>query len=336
MGLTQSTNIFVIARERGWDWHEMLDLSVNTNPLGPAPGVRAAIERALDRIGYYPDPRPILLVERLAHLWELEPDHILMGNGATEMIHFTARMWMRETATLAVPTYTEYLRAHPMARHVPWNEPGTWAEDAFMIVAQPNPYTGQLIAWKRLRQFLLRTHNPVLVDETQIEFCDEPSVLPLVGQRPSLFVLRSMSNFYALPGLRVGMLAGDPANMASLREKREPWQVNALAKAAALAALDDVEHAERSRSLIYEERKWMWSELQRIPAITPVRSEANFFLIYLTSGAGELCRWFLDRKVILLNCGGVPGIEGDAIRLAVRTRPENERVVGLLREYFCG
>ncbi len=336
MGLTQATNIFVIARERGWDWREILDLSVNINPLGVPPGVRPAIERVLDRIGHYPDPRPLLLVERLAQLWDLQPDHILMGNGATELIHFTARIWMGETATLAVPAYTEFLRAHPMARQVSWNDPGDWADEGLMILAQPNPYTGQLIAPDRLRQYLLRTRHPVLVDETQIEFCDEASLLPLVKQRPNLFVLRSMSNFYALPGLRIGMLAGDPANMASLRDKREPWQVNLLAKAAALAALEDADYADRSRALIREERQWIWSALKKIPAITPVCSQANFFLVYLPGGAGDLCRWFLERKVILLNCSGVAGIEGEAVRLAVRTRPENERVIGLLREYFCG
>jgi threonine-phosphate decarboxylase len=336
MEITHGGNIFAVAREKDWDWREVLDLSESINPLGPAPGVRQSLLNELDRIGHYPEQTPHLLVEKLAQRWQMEPEQILLGNGATELIHFTARMWSKETATLAVPVFSEFHRAHPVANKVPWNEPEDWPERGLMIFTQPNSPIGQTVAEERLKQYLRGTANPVIVDESFIEFTDAKSMMPLIGVRPNLFVLRSMTKFYALPGLRVGALVGDAENLEALRVKREPWQINVLAEAAALASLDDIDYAARTRELVAEEREWMWARLSKVPTITPIRTEANFMLIYLASGAEDLVNFLARQKVLVRNCTGWPGIEGEAIRIAIRQRPDNERFVALLRRYMTG
>ncbi len=329
-------SIFKVARDRRWNWREILDLSGGVNPLGPAPGVLEAISDALDQIRHYPEAEPARLVETLARRWQVAPDQILLGNGATELIHFTARLWKKEAATLATPAAREFHRAHPLANQVAWNEPHRWTKSGLMIFAQPNSVIGQAIAFERIKTYLLETNHPVIIDESFIEFTDSPSAISLIGRRPNLFVLRSLSQFYALPGMRVGALVGDAPNLDALRRKREPWQVNILAEVAALESLADLEYAARTRELVAEQREWMGGALRKIPTITPVRSEASFTLIYLTSGAADLCRWLLDQKVLVCDCTGWPGIEGDAVRIGLGTPDVNERVFTLLRHYITG
>jgi threonine-phosphate decarboxylase len=318
------------------DWREVLDLRLPTNPLGPAPGVRAAIKRAIDWITHYPERFPRRLRETMAGTWNVRPDQILLGNGSAELIYFLARAWLREASTVAVPARPEYFRAHPHAKKVDWHAPEAWPNQGLLILSQPNSVTGLALSFERMRKALLATNNPVLIDECFIEFTDLAPSLGLINERPNLFVLRSMSNFYALPGLRVGALVGAAGAIASLLEQREPWQTNVVAEAAALAALDDKEHSLHSKQVVSEEREWFWAQLRSLPSLSPIRGEANFFLIHMAGGAADLCEWFSRKKVILENCTGWPGIDGDAIRVAIRTRPENERILALLREYICG
>jgi threonine-phosphate decarboxylase len=326
--------IFQIARKRGWDWREILDLSTNVNPLGPAPGVRGAIEQAIERIVHYPERSPLLLAERLAALWKVKPAQILLGNGATELIYFLARLWPFETVTLAAPTFPEFHQAYPAGAQVAWSSPRQWPRRGLLVLTQPNSLTGQTIAFERLSRWLIETNHPVLIEESFLDFTDVPSAMTLLAGRPNLFVLRSMSKFYGLPGLRIGALVGREDAISKLAERREPWQVGVLAEAAALASLSDPAYAERSRAFVAGEREWLWGQLHQFPTLTPIRGEANFYLVYLASGAADLCRWFLDRKVILRNCTGLPGLDGEAVRFAIRTRPENERVIAMLKEYL--
>ena len=87
--------------------------------------------------------------------------------------------------------------------------------------------------------------------------------------------------------------------------------------------------------LIARERLWLWKRLWKLPGVKPAHTVANFFLLYLDRPSADLCRFFLSRKVILRDCTGWPGIEGQAVRFAIRTREENERTIGLLEEFLC-
>jgi threonine-phosphate decarboxylase len=321
MNITHGGNLFAIARERGWNWRDVIDLSASINPLGPPAGVRPAIEDALDRIVHYPERHPGLLAERLGDLWNVDPACILLGNGATDLLHFYARV-VPQAATLIVPTFSEFHRAYPDARLVCWNDPQSWEGEDLLIMTRPNNPLGFVPS-------VPERDRPLLIDESFLDFTDADSV---IGTRPNVLVLRSLTKFYALPGLRIGALVGD---VAHLRKLREPWQVNVLAEAAALVAMEDRDYAERSRTLISTERAWIWDRLRSLPRIRPVPGCANYALVY-HHGTGALCRWFLERKILLRDQTGTPGIDGECFRFAVRTRPENERFLTLLREYLCG
>ena len=234
------------AHARGWDWKDVLDCSANINPLGPAPGVREAICQVMDRIPHYPSPEPFLLCELLSEQWGVPAESILAGNGATELLHFFARTQPAGPVTLVVPTFSEFHRAFPAAVYVRWDEFERWPTSGLLALTTPNNPTGKL-ARAGLEDWLLRTSHPVMVDESFLDFTDSPSVMRLLPERPRLFILRSLTKFHAIPGLRVGALVGGIDEIAPLRRFREPWQVNVLAEAAAVASLQDREYATRSR-----------------------------------------------------------------------------------------
>jgi threonine-phosphate decarboxylase len=321
-------NIFEISRERGWDWHDVADFSASINPLGPAPGVEPAIQAAMDRIRHYPEREPARLVRALAWLWHVEEQQILLGNGATELLHFHARVEPHDLVTLAMPVFSEFQRAYPQARCIPAANPETWPRDGLLVLTQPNNPTGYILDPHALERWLLDTTNPVMIDESFLEFTGLPSTSRLLQRRPELYVLRSLTKFYALPGLRVGALLAAQDTIARWRPRREPWQVNVLAEEAALAAIADEEHARRSLEFIAAERAWLVGELAALAGVHTNPSHANFLFLCLDYPSHELYRHMLERRILIRECDG-------GVRVAIRTRPENERLIAAWREFRC-
>lgn len=335
MTITHGGNIFAVARDRGWDWRSVLDLSASINPLGPAPGVLPALEHAIERIAHYPSQRPGDLEAALAAAWRVDPSQVMAGGGATELLHFVARSGWNGPTALATPVWSEFYRVFPHALRVSLDQVETWPQRGLLVLSQPVNPTGEAIPVELLRRAIAGREGPVLIDESFIEFTRLESAVWWTDHHPNLLVLRSLSKFHALPGLRVGALVGSREWMARLERRREPWQVNALAEAAALAALADHEHATRTRDYVEAERQWLLDQLDGLDGLKLTPGAANFLFAETTRPAAEVCDWFLDRRILLRNCTGLPGVPGQAIRFAVRTRAENERFLAAAREFFC-
>lgn len=335
MIVTHGGNVLAVARAHGWDWREILDLSASINPLGPSPAVRPAIEAALDRIALYPDPLPEQLSAVLAEAWGVDPDQVLVGAGGAELIHFLARAGWSGPATLAVPVWAEFYRAFPHALRVRADEPERWPQRGLLVLSQPGNPTGLPLPGDTVKRTVASREGPVLVDESFIDFTRLESAAGWVQDHSNVLVLRSLSKFHALPGLRVGALVGSQEWIRRLQRKREPWRVGTLAEAAALAALRDASHSERTRRVVEEERAWLLEALAQLDGLRVLPGEANFLLAHTDRPAAEVCDWFLERKILLRNCSRLPGVDGEAVRFAVRTRPENERFLAAAREFFC-
>jgi threonine-phosphate decarboxylase len=313
-------DLFGVARRRGWDWRDVLDFSASINPLGPSRLAGDAIRRAMDRIAHYPEQRAVRLERVLGDLWNVDPECILTGNGATELIHFLAQVERRDNAVLAVPTFSEFLRVYPGARQVDWCDPASWPEDGFLILTNPNNPLGLFHE--------LDPGRPMLVDESFLEFSGRESLAGRVHDE--LIVVRSLTKFYALPGLRIGAVVADPCRIRRWRELRPPWQVNVLAEEASIAALSDHEHTRRSREYVTTERAWLSDALARLPGLRPRPSCVNYLAVDCGCDADALCSRALDHKVLLRQVGH------RQIRIAVRTHEENERLIAVLEECLCG
>ena len=333
MGITHGGNLFAIAREHGWDWREVLDASASINPLGPSASVGPAICAALDRIAHYPEPDALLLIQSLAQTWNITEDQVLAGNGATELISFLARV-MPETkqATLALPVFSEFHRLFRNARTADLQRPETWPQRGLLVLTRPANPTAWTLPLDFLQQRLAASNDPILIDESFLDFSEHASAATLLHRHPQLIILRSLTKLYALPGLRIGALLATAERISLWKQQREPWQVNAFAEAAALAALADLKHAALSREFIVAERDWLQKQIRILPAATPHESDANFLYVPLGYRAQLLCDHLLEHKILIRNCSNWPGLAGESVRIAVRRRHENERLLAAWRE----
>ncbi len=333
MTITHGGNIFALARKLQCEPDDILDFSASINPLGMAAGVREAIVGALDRVSHYPEQQSGRLNVALARLWRVPPEFVLTGNGATDLIHFVARLDRGDrpgglSYSLLIPTFSEFHRAYPGAKLV-----GRWEElEGLGVVTRPNNPFGTVLPLEAIESKLREGHR-LIVDESFLEFTEADSALSLVERYEHLLVLRSLTKMHALPGLRIGALAGQgvPTMMAC----REPWQVNVLAEAAALAAIGAVEHQQRTRHFVAHERTWLASELANLPGLCPMQSMANYLLVWTALDPAPLVAWLTSRRVLVRNCTQIPGVDGPAIRVAVRPREDNQRLLDLLKEYLC-
>lgn len=335
MNNRDSGNLFAVARERGWDWREVLDFSSNVNPLGNPPGARDAIIGALDKITRYPETDSPELVEGLAAHWGVPGAGVLLGNGGTELLHFFGRAAWPGPVTLLTPTSAAHFSAFPKAMKVPVSEPDRWPQRGLLVLTHPNQPTGEPLPEPLLRRAVAMREGPVLIDESFIDFTNLESTARWCESHPNLLVLRSLTPFYGLPGLRVGALIAGDEWMKRLRMRREPWQVGVLAEAAALAAIRDSEFATRSRELIETERTWLAEQVAEWRGAEFSESVANYFFATIQRPAEEVCDWFLQRKILIRNYTGLPGIDGQAIGFSVRTRAENEQLAAAGKERFC-
>ncbi len=374
-----------IRRRLGLGDVPLLDFSASLNPLGPPPRVIEAARRAMDQADRYPEPGCPRLAERIAEYHEVPVNRVIVGAGSTELIGLLGHSLrevlafhaeslgdpLRPLSHFVDPTYGEYRRVssrHELRAKV-WGEHILgWEQDVLPHQANgifwtghPNNPSGR--AWDRqtLAKFVDATLGLLtIVDEGYLPYLPDEAERSLVGSvvsRDNLLVLRSFSSFYAIPGLRVGYAIAPPDMVTRLRQFQDPWTVSASAEAAALAALDDREYAERSVEFIPGESARLLDRLWEIPGLRPAwpdrnRPESapsipNFVLVSLTQTDWDspgLHEALARRGFLVRECSDFPGLEVGAlltgpdqlvatrghIRIAVRTAEQNDRLLGEL------
>ncbi len=323
----------------------VLDFSVNGNPYGPAPGVRAAIAQVpYER---YPDREALALRRVLSTHLDVPGEQILVGNGSSELVWLAALAFVRagDRVVLVGPTFGEYTRAALlMGAHLEHytTQPATgfqvepeelsaalqrW-QPRLVFVCNPNNPTGTFLAPDLIAAWAARYPQTLfLIDEAYLTFTAQaPSVLPM--RRANMLVLRSMTKAYALAGLRLGYAVGAPEVVAALRCACPPWSVNAMAQAAGIAALQDTAHLEDSLARITAATVELRASLQHL-GLAPCASTTHFFLVPVRDGASWR-RVLLRRGLLIRDCAsfGLPTY----IRLAARRPEENARLLTTLAE----
>ena len=353
LGNNHGGNVYAAARESGQRLQCLIDFSASINPLGPSPRALKAIRTAQVELIHYPDPHCVALRQTLAARYELPHDSFAIGNGSSELIHLLPAALCIRHALIVGPTFSEYARAVAIhggrvtcinaqrtERYLP---PVTEVQTALrairtrqasrdridlVIVCNPNSPTGLSIQAEEVHNLvtLASRHGIwVMMDETFVEYCEDHSVLTKVGDYPSLLVLRSFTKFYALPGLRIGYLAGPPKVIERIRERQPPWSVNALAQGAARAALGDRRHAQKSLAFMQTERPRFPEKLASLVGVTVYPSTANFLLVELPPSmpASRLASALRKQGLLIRDCSSVPGLNNRTVRVAVRTAAQN-------------
>ena len=342
--------------ERGISPAEILDFSVDLNPLGPPPGWEAVLREGLQEAALYPDPVYRDLRQAVAASEGISPERVLPGNGTAELIHLITR-WVRPArAAVAVPTFTEYERAiradggevipcffREEEEFLPGPLPGTGSQ--LLFLCNPNNPTGRV--WPRDRllewlEFCRRQGTLAVVDEAYLDFVEEGlrfSAVRWLDRFPRLIVLRSMTKSFAVPGLRLGYLAASERIVSELRGIHPPWPVNGPAALAGRWLIGQTGYLEESRRSVRVFRQGLWERLQGLPGLRCFPSEANFILCRLTDpvwGAQRLADGLAKRGILVRTCGDFTGLEEDRfIRIAVRRPEQNERLLRALGEVFA-
>lgn len=353
-------NIYRVAEELGTNENQLIDFSASINPLGVPKGVALAIKNNIRHIYNYPDPDAKQLRLQIAKYHNIEPEHIICGNGSTELIYLVVRALKPARVLIPAPTFSEYERAcrmsfesrvmsyelkkrsnfdintngfiEAMGKIVKATANSKLYARTMAFLCNPNNPTGRLIRKEDMLKIAETAKNLkcyLVVDEAFIDFLPEHSVIKEVRNNPYLIVLRSMTKFYALSGLRLGYGIFPSGIVKTLQEQKEPWTVNTLAQKAGVAVLDDVAYRNKTFELIAKEKQFMEEGFKKL-GIDYIPSSANYYLIRLDNAKRAIIS--LRKKGILVrDCSNFKGLDGSYIRVAVKSRKDNAR---LFKEMF--
>ena len=336
-----------VARELALSPEDIIKLASNENPLGPSPAALAAMQQVLKRLHLYPDGNAYYLKQGLAAKLGLDPASLILGNGSNEVIEFVGHALLRPGVEVIVSQYC--FAVYPIVTRlfgadlvtVPAKNHGHDLEamraavtprTRVMFVANPNNPTGTLASAEEIVRLVREVPPEVLLvlDEAYIEFLDDPlDSVSWIRERtqPNLLLMRTFSKIYGLAGLRLGYGLGHPELITGLEKIRQPFNINALVQAGALAALDDQEHVRRTRANNAIGLKFFESTFREM-GLEFVPSSANFVLVRV----GEGHRFFVELRkkgVITRPMGGYQLPEW--IRISIGTPEENRRCLTELK-----
>src|SRR5262245_22607902 len=322
-------------------------LSSNESPTPPSPVVLEAIQKALPGLNRYPDGSGYYLRQALAKKHGVSPDAIVLGNGSNELIELLARTFVRPGEEVVIPhpsfvvypsvvqavggtrvvvTLKDYRLDLPKMRHA------ITALTKMVFVANPNNPTGTIVTASEVEKFLDKVPEHVIVvfDEAYYDFAvgpDFPDALAHLRHGKRVVILRTFSKMASLAGLRIGYAIADPDCVALVNRIRQPFNVNTLAQVAALAALRDETHVQRTVEAVRDGVQGVASALDAL-GVRHVPTRANFILAEFPD-AGRVYEQLLKQGVIVRPMTSF-GLE-KALRITVGTPEENARLLGALR-----
>ena len=336
-----------VARELGLDPDGIIKLASNENPLGPSRLGLAAMRQMLKQVNLYPDGNAFYLKQKLAAKLGVTPANLILGNGSNEVIELIGHALLVPGAEVVVSQYCFAVypivtalfgaklvvvpaknHAHDLDAMLAAITPNT----RVVFVANPNNPTGTTASREELARFVNAVPADVLLalDEAYIEFLNEPlDLLPEIrsGAKPNLLLMRTFSKIYGQAGTRIGYGIGHPDFIATLEKIRQPFNINSVGQAGALAALDDTKHVEKTRKINSRGLR-LYARTFRKLGLEFIPSQANFILVRVGDGQrvfGELQKL----GVIVRPMGGYQLPEW--VRITVGTPKENKRCLEALK-----
>lgn len=341
----------------GGDWmgyrerfgRDALDFSANVSPLGLPEGVAQAIREALAEADRYPDPLCRTLRAALSRAEGVPPEQIRCGNGAADLIFRLVWAAKPRRALVTAPTFAEYAAALDTAgcevKRFFLGEAEDFAvtdalvdavdESTDMVfLCQPNNPTGQLASPGLVEKLLRRCEacGAILaVDECFLDFlpdADRWTAKPLL-ESGSLVIFKAFTKLYGMAGVRLGYcLCGDEALLEKMQAAGQPWAVSSLAQAAGIAALKETAYVDEVRALIAQQRPAMTAGMRAL-GLRVIDGRANYLLFRAPADLNERLR---PLGTQVRSCANYPGLGPEWYRTAVRTAPENARLLEIMRE----
>ena len=359
---THGGNLEEIATRYGCAPEELIDFSANVNPAGPPSGAMSCLAQLVKNRGVlarYPDPDCRALRDAISAHLGVEPRCIVVTNGSAALLDVVLRALRPKRCLLPIPAFSEYYRCL-LAANV---ECSSFQLDAhhdfkldveafvrtstqdrcdFWIISNPHNPSGSAIAPQPLLELATRAlelNASLLLDEAFIDYCPELSLSQSAVTLRNVVVLRSITKFYGLAGLRVGFAVTNPDYADLLRIQVPSWAVSDLAMAPAIEALQDRDYAESTLSSCRSERAWLARRLDQL-GLQPFPSAANFLLVRLPAGVPSAMSiresLIIQYRIVIRDCGSYEGLEhGRYFRIAVRDHTANEKLIDALREVLA-
>lgn len=351
MTLIHGGNVYEVASCLGCSPDVLLDYSASINPLGPPPGLFQEFERWFHRLEHYPDIANRTLVEKLASFHHLSEKNIVVGNGSTELIYWLPKTLGIRSAVIALPTFSEYgksfeiqgVRLHKLITDREHRfQPACDALEAAcrecspdaVLLTNPGSPSGALLP-APVRDWVIqqsrRDGMVCIVDEVFVDFCEDESLKRFLQEAPNLVLIRSMTKFYGVPGLRLGYLLTSEAIAGRVKHFLPPWSVNTLAQAAGSYCLSKEDYRKETLELIARERARLAEGLRALNGFEVFPGEANYLLVRLEESlpaVDVLQKKLLESdRILIRDCRSFEGLDERYFRLAVRLPSQNDRVL---------
>jgi L-threonine-O-3-phosphate decarboxylase len=318
--------------------------------LGIPQNALEAIASSTKQLSAYPDPNYTRLRQAIAQFHQIEPERIIAGNGSAELLTWAAReLAAGEITYLITPAFSDYYRAlkafngkigkyeldlNHLDLSIAEHEKNI-PQNAGIIINNPHNPTGKI--WSRAEIIpLLEKYALVVIDEAFMDFLPpdrEQSLINLIPDYPNLIILRSLTKFYSLAGLRIGYAIAGVDRLQKWQKWRDPWSVNTIAAEVAIAVLQDTEFQQKTWNWLMPTRDILLKKLQNISYLKPLESAANFLLIKTQIPSSQLQLELLQReKILIRDCLSFPELGDDYFRIAVRDDRENELLVKALND----
>lgn len=345
-------NIFDIARHLNAEPSGIIDFSASINPLGLSPIVRKSLICSLDSLVHYPDNTHRDLKQALGNHHGLSPANIVIANGSTEIIYHLPAMLPGSRALIISPSFNEYVRAlgqhHWEVHHFTLKPENNFLIDLAALEhaladgfdalylcnpGNPNGTLYNLRSIEKIYSMCIASGTFLVLDEAFMDFCEDSSAKRDIVKGDNGIVLRSMTKFFGIPGLRLGYALSSTTMADRLDAMGGPWSVNTLALAAGVAALQDKEHNQRTVEYIRQERRSFFDRLSGFRQLKVYPSSANFLLAEITDGmpATELRDRLMHQRILIRDCSNFMGLSPRFFRVAVRTTEENDRLMTALK-----
>jgi L-threonine-O-3-phosphate decarboxylase len=346
-------NVYDAAESLGVPVSEILDFSSNVSPAPAAAVVGEAFGLDMSSVSRYPDPDARELRAKAAEHFGVTAEHVLVGSGATEFIYAIPRRIRPRRVAIFAPCYHDYWRA---TEHAGGEAEGILASESdefvpdlstveprlggvgMVFIGNPNNPTGVALPADAIRLLASKCPSTVfVVDEAYGGFVPDAAGATMLGKPipGNVIVLRSLSSFAAVPGLRIGFMICHPDLCQQIRRVREPWTVSAVSQAAGMAIMSHSDYCANIREETIGERERLRDELGRMPGLRVFHSQSNFLLAKVTRPtlmSTHLCERMVQQKILLRNAAGFRGLDGKFVRITVRSASENDRLLEAMRK----
>lgn len=354
---THGGNIDEVCRNLCIDRKNIIDFSANINPLGLSENVKKTILNSVDLIINYPDITYYNLKKEISNFENINSEKLFLGNGAAECIFNVVRAINPKNTLLLAPSFSEYEEAvKSIGSNIEYyflKEENKFRIDNeilkrltsnidLLFICNPNNPTGVLIEKIYLEKIIKKAYENniyVVIDESFMDFVKENykySVNELLSKYNNLVIIKSITKFYAIPGLRIGFgITENEKLLKKLDNVTMAWNVNTLASEAAISALQDEVYIKATIEYLEKEREFLYKNLCDIKGLNVYYPSVNFIFFNINKNI-DLKKEMLKYGIIIRSCSNYNGLNSSFYRIAVRTREENEKILEILNRVLHG